>query len=322
LNNHGSTRFSAEAAFEAIDCCWICGGRDLTPVHELLFELEEYRRQDPELAAYSGVRLSLQRCGGCGFAQPAALPALSGYFDRLYDQRWSEDWIRAEFEAPTKDAIFSQILGALEARLPPGRRRLLDVGTHAGRFLTMARSRGWHAAGLELNPKTAAFAARASGAAVHQGNIHSSALGDASFDAIALTDVFEHVPRPLEVLRRVRQLVADDGWIAIKVPNGPAQRRKEEMRARLMRAYRATLADNLVHVNHFSPRSLRLALQRSGFTDVRVHVGAPELPPESSASSRIGRRIVFHAARLTGGAASPLALNLQAYARRDRGAQA
>ena len=300
--------------FEPIDACWICGGAALRPVHELIFELDEYKRQDPELARYSGQRLELQRCGACGFAQPAALPSLPRYFDRMYDQRWSEDWIAAEFASTAKDAIFSQILSSLGSRLPAGRRRLLDVGAHAGRFLHVARQRGWQAEGLELNPKTAAYAARASGAAVHQGNVHSLSLTPASYDAITLTDVLEHVPRPLDVLPRVRELLAEGGWVAIKVPNGPAQRMKEQVRARLFPTYRATIADNLVHVNHFSTRSLRLALQRARFSDVSIAVGAPELPP-SGPLSRAGRLAVFHAARLAG-PSSPLALNLQAYARR------
>jgi 2-polyprenyl-3-methyl-5-hydroxy-6-metoxy-1,4-benzoquinol methylase len=308
------TRGDGGGLFEPADACWICGGTTLRPVHELIFELDEYERQDPELAQYSGQRLELRRCDACGFAQPAALPSLPRYFDRMYDQRWSEDWIAGEFASTVKDAIFAQILSALGSRLPAGRRRLLDVGAHAGRFLHVARQRGWQAEGLELNPRTAAHAARASGAAIHQGNVHSLSLAPASYDAITLTDVLEHVPRPLDVLRRVRELLADGGWVAIKVPNGPAQRLKEHVRARLFRGYRATLADNLVHVNHFSPHALRLALQRAGFSDVSIAVGAPELPP-SGPLSRAGRLAVFHAARLAG-PSSPLALNLQAYARR------
>lgn len=304
-----------DAAFEPIAGCWICGGTSLAPVHELRFDLEEYRRQDPELAAYSGRRLALQRCASCGFAQPAALPALSRYFDRLYDQRWSDDWMANEFSSAYKDFIFERILSSLERRLPRGRRRLLDVGAHAGRFLRVATARGWDAEGLELNPKTAAYAADASGARVHQGNVHTLDLFAGTFDAVTITDVLEHVPRPLDVLERVRALTAEGGWIAIKVPNGPAQRFKENLRARLLPRYRATLADNLVHVNHFSPHALRIALERSGFRNMSIDVGAPELPP-SSGAARVARLALFHGARVAGGPSSPFAFNLQAYAQR------
>ena len=307
-------------AFEPVRACWICDGTTLRPVHELIFELSAYGVQDPELASYTGSRLALCRCARCGFAQPAALPALPRYFDRMYDQRWSDDWIRSEFEADYKDEIFAEILGSLARRLGPARRRLLDVGAHAGRFVSLARAAGWTAEGLELNPKTAAYAAQRTGATIRQLNVHDARVGDGVYDAITLTDVLEHIPDPVRVLTRVASLLAPDGWVSVKVPCGPSQLLKETWRGRLLSRYRPTVADNLVHVSHFSPASLRRALERAGFVDVAVGPGAPELPATPGLRgtlSRASRRAIHYAARvLPGGLHTPLTLNLQAYGRR------
>ncbi|PYR95039.1 MAG: hypothetical protein DMF84_03350 [Acidobacteria bacterium] len=302
------------APFVAVDACWVCGGRSFSGVHEATFDLSEYVRQDPELAAYSGSSVIIQRCTACDFTQPAALPALPRFFDRMYDQRWADDWIAHEHEAGYKDLIFTDILRGLGQR-SAHRGRLLDIGAHAGRFLRLARRAGWEGEGLELNPKTAAFAARASGSVVHHGNVHTF-NPDRCYDAVTLTDVLEHVPRPLEALSRVRAFLCGGGWLAIKVPNGPAQRLKESLRARLSRGYRATIADNLVHVSHFSATSLACALERAGFQEVTVVAAAPELPDGSG--SRRPRLAAFRLARaLPGGARSPLAFNLQAYGQRN-----
>ena len=306
------------AGWTPIPRCWVCEGGSLARAHEAILDLSAYTAQDPELAAYTGERVDIVQCPGCGFAQPAALPALPRYFDRMYDQRWSQDWIVREHEAPYKDLIFSDVLRALAARTPAARRRLLDVGAHAGRFVAVARRAGWAAEGLELNPSTAAYAAAASGADVHHGNIDSFEVKGRGFDAVTLTDVLEHVPEPRRVLRRLRELIVPGGWISIKVPNAPAQRLKERVKARLRPGYRASLADNLVHVSHFSPRSLRLSLAREGYCDIAVLPAAPELPPaRERLMETFGRRAAFTVARvIPGGVHTPLAFNLQAYARR------
>ena len=91
-------------------------------------------------------------------------------------------------------------------------------------------------------------------------------------------------------------------------------------RARLRKGYRPRLADNLVHVNHFSPASLRTGLERVGLQRVGVEIGPPELPPAQgglAALSNLARRSLYRAGKLLpGGIHTPLALNLLAYARR------
>jgi SAM-dependent methyltransferase len=309
---------TAALMFEPVRTCWVCGGDRLRPVHELIFELSEYVTQDPELAAYSGHRLLLHACGACGFAQPASVPSLPRYFDRMYDQRWSATWIRREFEAGDKDYIFNGILRNLARRLPPSRRRLLDVGAHAGRFVSLAAAAGWQAEGLELNPRTAAYAAERTGASIRQLNVQQVDATTAMYDAVTVTDVLEHIPDPVAVLSRTAALLASGGHVSVKVPCGPSQLLKETWRGRLRPGYRPTVADNLVHVSHFSPGSLRRALERAGFVDITIEPGAPELScGETAGFSNAARLALHHAARLLpGGVHLPITFNLQAYARR------
>lgn len=310
---------ATHAGFTPVRACWVCGGGDLRPVHTAIFELSEYARQDPELARYTDATVALVRCAACGFGQPAALPALEDYFGRMYDQRWSAEWIATEFSTSYKDLIFRTVLAALERRVPADGRTLLDLGAHVGRLLKLAAERGWAAEGVELNPSTAAFAARATGLPVHRMDARALAGEGRRYGAVTLIDVLEHIPEPVAALEAARTVLAPGGWIAVKVPHGRVQLRKEELRARLRPGYRATVADNLVHVNHFGVRSLTRGLERAGFTDVRVEIAAPEMVPAPGAkvaAANAARLAVWHLGRLLpGGARSPLSLHLQAYAR-------
>jgi SAM-dependent methyltransferase len=306
-------------AFRAQTACWVCGGTGLLRFHQSRLDFREYARQDPALAEYSGRRVWIVECRSCGFGQPEELPRLPRFFERMYDQRWADDWVAREFEARYKDLIFRTILQQLDRRvtsLPS--RRLLDVGAHAGRFMSMAQAAGWDVEGVEVNPKTAAHAARRTGALVHRSGIDAVAAEGRRYDALTLTDVLEHIPDPVRVLTTAGGLLVRGGAVAVKVPSGPAQRRKEQVLSALRRGRPVSLADNLVHVNHFSPHSLGLALERAGFRDVTILPGAPELRYDATlirrAASNALRLTVFGAARVMG-VRSPAALNLQAYAR-------
>ena len=312
----------AAAMFAPIRACWICGGTALVRLHECPFDFALYAEQDPGIHEYDKARIWIVRCAACGFAQPEALPTLPNYFDRMYDQHWSEEWVEQEFNAQYKDFIFRGILAELERRRAPGAsRRLLDVGAHAGRFMSMAAQAGWDVEGIELNPRTAACAAKRTGRPVHRVNAHTLAGGSTRYAAITLTDVLEHIPQPVDLLRTLSQLLEPRGTMAVKVPSGPGQWAKERLMAAITPGRRISIADNLVHVNHFSPRALAVALRTVGLEEISVRTGAPELLPLDGrplmrSASNLIRRAVYAAGCLPGAVQTPLALNLQAYASR------
>lgn len=241
------------------------------------------------------------------------------YFEAIYDQQWPDDWIAGEFDNNYKDFIFTTVLKKLAWMLPSNRRKLVDVGAHVGKMVSMADQAGWIASGIEFNAKTANFAASKTGRPIHRMDARSLAATGERFDAVVLTDVLEHIPRPLDVLHQFRELLESGGAIAVKVPFGINQRRKQLIRAVFDLYADVGIANTMVHVNHFSPKSLRIALEKAGFTNVVIQVGAPELPITTGLRSRFEalQRMAFYyaASYIPGGANSPLCLNLQAYAR-------
>lgn len=308
------------AGFVQVSSCWVCGASRLNREHDAVLDLDIYRDQHPSLAAYSGEVVWFRRCSQCGFTQPERLPALNRFFDLLYDQLWSPEWVQQEFESNYKDLIFGTILRELSTR-PTASRRLLDVGAHAGRFMDLAQRAGWQPEGIELNPRTAAFAARRTGLTVRSDNVDRLSLSKSCYGAITMIDVLEHIPDPLTLLGRVEEALEPGGWAVVKVPSGPAQRLKERARARLQSGYRPRLADNLVHVNHFSTGALRVALGRVGLRNVTVDIAPPELPPALSfrqSISNLFRRSLYYGPRLLPrGAETPIALNLLAFGQKS-----
>lgn len=312
--------------FAPLAACWVCGGQDLEKVAEDYIDLSAYAEQDPELSAYTGSLFWLVRCRACRFIQPEMLPTLPDFFDRMYDQRWSPEWIEQEFSNGCKDFIFRRVLGQLDKRvLKDSERRLLDIGAHVGRLMHKAVQDGWQAEGVELNPLTASYAARQTGLTVHRVNAQKLAAEGKRYDAVTMLDVLEHIASPVEMLRTVRGLLEDGGWVAVKVPCGPNQILKERLRARMKKDYKFSVAGNLVHLNHFSPLSLRLALERAGFSNIVIHTGAPELSSKNAAralktfgSDALRLGVYYLGRALPAGVHTPLTLNLQAYAQKKK----
>ena len=162
--------------------------------------------------------------------------------------------------------------------------------------------------------------ARATGLPVHQVNVHELSAEGRRYDAVTLTDVLEHVPEPLSVLRLLRTAMKPGGWLAVKVPRGPGQWLKERVRNAIRSHYDSGIADNLIHVNQFDVHPLRLALESAGFRDIHIEIGAPEfqaleLGLKARASNALSRTIWQLGQAIPGGLGSPLSLHLQALAR-------
>jgi 2-polyprenyl-3-methyl-5-hydroxy-6-metoxy-1,4-benzoquinol methylase len=302
--------------------CWVCGGATLDRVWSDSFDLSEFPRFGDYVHAEHPPSWVV-RCRRCGFGQPESLPATPDYFDLIYAINWELCDLDREFDCGYKDAIFRHLLEGLQRRWPRGMQRsVLDVGTHVGRFVYLAREAGWDAEGVELNPVTAEYAARRSGATIHRVKAQDLATHGKRYGAVTLTDVLEHIPRPVEVLAGIRSLLHSGGLVAIKVPNGPAQRVKETVRRTVLRRSDARIATRFVHVNHFTVASLRRCLESAGFREVTIQVAVPDFLPAryarrtlTEAGSALLRLAVYHAARLIpGGVHTPMGLNLQAFA--------
>jgi SAM-dependent methyltransferase len=302
--------------------CWICGGTELDRVWQDPLDLSELPRLGP-LAHANHAPTWVVRCRACGFGQPEYLPA-ADYFDRLYSIEWTPESLDREFDVGTKDLIFNEVQKGLEKRRAAGLpRSVLDIGTHVGRFVYLARAAGWEAEGAEFNPVTATYAARRTGAPIHQGRAQDLVDQGRRFTAITFNDVLEHIPRPIPVVAQVRALLHPGGILAVKVPHGPMQRVKEGLKRSVLRMRRRTgVGVHYVHVNHFTVESLRRCLEEAGYSDIQILVGAPDFVPASYAGRTPGeacsaglRQATYRAARLIpGGVRSPLSLNLQAFA--------
>lgn len=172
-----------------------------------------------------------------------------------------------------------RVLGALLS-LHPGRRadadflaqylpasargRLLDVGCGHGEMLAHMRDLGWSAQGIEPDAQ-AVDVARARGFHVAHGTVFTAEVPSASFDAITMSHVIEHVHRPIDTLRRCRELLVPGGALVAITPNADSWGHRT-----FGAAWRGLEPPR--HLQVFSRQALAAAAEAAGFATVHVRV--------------------------------------------------
>jgi 2-polyprenyl-3-methyl-5-hydroxy-6-metoxy-1,4-benzoquinol methylase len=179
------------------------------------------------------------------------------YFDREAATRRALTLVR--------DAITEAIGGAPMS--------LLDVGCGPGVFLSLAREAGFDVTGVELEP-TLADKARARGIEVLTGDVVSIPMGERRFDVITLLDLIEHVPEPVALLERCRQLLKPGGHVVVYTPNHDALIVRVAAAMRRFTLGRvagpiAAIFDG-VHIVFFDRTSLTATMVRAGLQPVRT----------------------------------------------------
>ncbi|MDB5251795.1 MAG: class SAM-dependent methyltransferase [Flaviaesturariibacter sp.] len=134
--------------------------------------------------------------------------------------------------------------------------RLLDVGCGTGAFLNAMKKEGWQVTGLEPD----ADARRVARELYRVEPLEASMLQDlppASFDAITLWHVLEHVHELHGTVAQLRKLLKPGGKLMVAVPNYTSQ--DEAIYGQNWAAY-----DVPRHLYHFTPRALTMLMERHG----------------------------------------------------------
>lgn len=137
--------------------------------------------------------------------------------------------------------------------------RLLDVGCAMGGFLLGMRAQeGWTVAGVEVNQAVARAATARHDLDIFAGTLEEARYPDASFDAVTMWDVLEHLHDPFSSLKEIHRILRADGIVVIRVPN------LASWDAKLFGSTWAGL-DAPRHLYIFTPETLSALVEKAGF---------------------------------------------------------
>ncbi len=216
--------------------------------------------------------LHIVRCRQCGlvYVNPR-YP--EGLLQEIYtEQYYDHDGIRNGLEFFGYDdylsdeqnikLTFRKRLRTIELLARKG--RLLDVGCATGFFLDLARSQGWEVVGSEVSEFSARYARERFGLDVRLGTLRQLDLDAASFDAVTMWDVIEHVVDPLAELQEVRRILRPQGILSIITPDAGS------WVARLLGPRWEEFRRVREHIYFFSRRTMASMLRKAGLDVVRT----------------------------------------------------
>jgi len=164
--------------------------------------------------------------------------------------------------APTSAAV---VLDETLRRAGVVEGRLLDVGCSNGQLIYGMRRLGWNAMGLDVNAHVLGIARR-NGLGVVFGNLEGVPFRGASFDAINMGDVLEHVRSPRMCLRTANRLLRPGGVVVINTPNAECGFARSTLHLANTLHFPWPQSEAPYHLYEFNRHSLGRLLMEVGFT--------------------------------------------------------
>ena len=201
-----------------------------------------------------------QACRECGTAIRTAPPSpgdLEGYYRAAFGSERGPMYATA----PEIARQYTQLIERATKELAWPGSRILDYGAGEGQLTARLSALGAQVVAVEP------YGARphaAEGAASHRSL--DELEREEPFDGIVMTEVIEHLPDPVEVVRKLRSHLRKNGWIFVTTPNVGS------LKARLLRGGWSERR-KLGHLYLFSRDGLERSLSEGGFGRVEACTG-------------------------------------------------
>jgi SAM-dependent methyltransferase len=155
-----------------------------------------------------------------------------------------------DFDSPLARLEARRVVRLLESRMVPG--RLLEIGPGDGSVLHVARRHGWVVGGVELNPDQAAFIRDQLGIPCWPDLTDV----EGQWDVVYHRDVLSHFHDPVSTFQAIHELLRPAGLHVFESGRGDFDRRFVSQLPSFQ------FPD---HLFFFTPKSLELLFDRSGF---------------------------------------------------------
>ncbi|UKN00474.1 class I SAM-dependent methyltransferase [Paracrocinitomix mangrovi] len=212
---------------------------------------------------YTQEEFTIVSCTSCGFWFTNPIPTE----DKIGDYYKSENYIS---HTSSKKGLFERLYHIVRKRAikqkfklssrGKSQGHLLDIGCGTGDFLLFA-SQNWKVKGLEPSDDARKLAADKGVDVSPATDLHS--LEANTFDSITMWHVLEHVYDLNKDLAQIKNVLKDDGYLYVAVPN------RTSFDAKHYQKYWAAY-DLPIHLYHFAPADIKTLMKKHGMEVEKV----------------------------------------------------
>jgi len=238
--------------------CPLCGSADAREVAPANFDPSHFdsfafaSRKRPEY-----MHLRLVECAACDMLYSSPAPSREA-LETAYHAASFDASAESRYAAITYGTFLPRI-----ARRLPSRDGALDIGTGDGAFLSELLKAGFQGvAGVEPSAAPIAAADPAVRGLIRHSPFRPADYAAQQFRLVTCFQTMEHVFDPLQLCRDAHRITKEGGAFFIVCHN------RRALLARLL-GRRSPIYD-VEHLQLFSPRSVRVLLERAGFRQVEV----------------------------------------------------
>lgn len=172
-------------------------------------------RGGPDHHAASGEPSAIHRCKACTHLYPFPMPIPAEGLNDLYEN--AKDYFRGH-DITQKIGNGTRLMREFETRLGH-KGKFLDVGCGVGELLRAAEDEGWAAEGIDPSEEFVLLGREKLKVNSRVATLKEANFPEASFDAIALSSLIEHLYEPLPVLMEIRRILKPNGLLWFDAPN-------------------------------------------------------------------------------------------------------
>lgn len=204
-------------------------------------------------------------CNNCEFAFTSPRPAekdLGFYYESdeyISHSNTSKGLVSWLYQRVRKYTLKKKLV-LINSESPTG--NLLDIGCGTGEFLNTVKQGGWKTIGIEPSAAARNQCIDKYGLDVREEN-NLNSLEPQSFDVITMWHVMEHVPHLRDRVKKLKELLKEEGVLIIAVPNRNSDDAKHY--EKYWAAY-----DVPRHLWHFRAQDMRRLVEKEGFYVVKI----------------------------------------------------